>query len=399
MRVVAEDSGSVLVEALIGIGLLAVLTASLASFSRTWVVATETSGSRTAALDAGVRHLQAEVLASGTIQQTRSDPGRYPVSSTSSMWQGDGSSSDPCAWPIRSRLGGASVDVEDASDRRSGTLLSLRATRLEPLRLRRAEADVSVVGSAVRVEGIGVAGLQVRIGVGADAPVVTIAEDGCLELPPLPPGRHVLRPSPEDGRPTPIDAAHRSGDAAAIAIDVLDRPATARWRLSEGAGVLVDVEDTGARTPDVVRPGALRWSVRDDDSRSAAALGSSRLLHPGITTIVVSACSSPEALGSTATVDIQPGVDRQVAVRLAEAVLYGLTGREGEAVSAVRTTGCADGGAQRPELRWEGSLSEGMRIALPRGEWDVRVETISGTRITAPVRVVAAGLDAEVTFP
>jgi hypothetical protein len=40
-----------------------------------------------------------------------------------------------------------------------------------------------------------------------------------------------------------------------------------------------------------------------------------------------------------------------------------------------------------------------MRIALPHGEWEGRVQTAAGARITAPVRFAASDVEATVSFP
>jgi len=395
------SSGSVLVEALVGIGMLALIGASLMPVNRGLITAFERSEVLRAALDLAEQHLElhpeSRALGDATITTALEDT-RHGIVSTLTSWHGGEGGSEACGRPSLDRLGGASVEVSDGRGP-DAAVLSLRSTALERARVRAVAPGITVGGSTILVDGAGIGGLGVLIDTGGETLSATVDEDGCLVLPALPPGRHSVRPwSLEDGVNL-VDVNHRDVDDAPLTIDVLDRAVQRRWPLARAAEVTADIDRSAARPPDRVISGALRWMLRGDDTRSTGELGSARLVHPGTTTIVVSGCENPEAVGSTVTVDIASGDALRVVVPLAEVTLYGVSGWEGEAIYAVRTSGCADGSGLRPAFRWEGALVEGMRLALPHGEWEARIETISGVRISSPVRIAAGESGLAVTFP
>lgn len=187
---------------------------------------------------------------------------------------------------------------------------------------------------------------------------------------------------------------------SAVPTWTVTRPTTLRLtHLAPAASVRVDVDTGGARTPDEVDPGALRWMVRGDDARLATALGHERLLHPGPVTVVVSACEHPEAQGSTSRVVTTPDGASEVLVPLGTLQVRGIEGRNGASLVAIRTTGCADGSGLRPALTWNGGLAEGMRVALPHGAWELRLETPEGSRLTATVTALVDGSEPAVDLP
>lgn len=178
------------------------------------------------------------------------------------------------------------------------------------------------------------------------------------------------------------------------------RPTTLRLTdVAPAAHVRVDVDARGARTPDEVGPGSLRWSVRGDDAALAMPLGDERPLHPGPVTVIVSACEHPEAQGSTARVLTTPDAASDVTVALGTLRIHGIAGRDGASLVAIRLTGCADGSGLRPALAWHGALAEGMRIALPHGAWELRLETPEGSRLTATVTALVDGSEPTVDLP
>lgn len=390
-------SGSVLVEALVGIGMLALIVASLMPFNRGLLMASARSEVLRAALDLAEQHLESGGIGDGTSSTVRED-GRYLLSSTLTTWDGGEGTSEACGRPSLRGPRGVSVEVSGGPGL-DAPVLSLRSTRLERVRMRAMGPGTTVGGSTILVDGAGIGGLGVVIDTGGEPLFATVGDDGCLVLPALPSGRHAVRPLPSEDDLMLVDVNHRSADGSTFAIDVLDRPVKRRWQLARAAELTVDIDRSAARPPDAVSSGALRWMLRGDDTRSARELGVARLVHPGRATIVVSACENPDAVGSSVTVDIGPGSALQSVVPLAEVTLYGVAGWEAEAIYAVRTTGCADGSGLRPAVRWEGGLAEGMRIALPHGEWEARIETISGVRISSPVRVAAGESGLAVTFP
>jgi hypothetical protein len=385
------------VEALVGIGMLALIAASLVPFNRGLIIASERSDVLRWALDLAEQHLESGTLGDATTSAAHEDA-RHRLVSVLTPWDGGEHNSDACGSPSRGRIGGASVEVSGALGL-DGPLLSLRSTRFERVRVRGMAPGTTTGGSTVLVDGIGLGGLAVIIEVGGAQMPATVGDDGCLELPALPPGRHVVRPLPGGEDSMLVDVNHRRADASTLEIDVLDRPVNRRWQIARAAELMVDIDRSSARPPDRVISGDLRWMLRGDDTRSTEQLGSARLVHPGRTTVVVSACGNPEAVGSSVTVDLEPGGALQVLMPLAGVTLYGVAGWEAEAIYAVRTTSCADGSGLRPAVRWEGGLAEGMRIALPHGEWEARIETIAGSRISSPVRVPAGEPGLAVTFP
>jgi len=392
----SDDSGSVLVETLIGIAMLALIIASLVPFNRSRSLASEAVAVRTAAIDVAHWRLASATLASTAIGATREEDDRHRLVSTLRHWDGSDAPGGACERPSSSRLRGGEVEVLGSG---GDPLFTLLSTQLERIRQREALPDVRVTGAAVRVDGQGAEGVPFILEGDADQLVASADGSGCVVLPELAPGRYVLRPPAGTAGEVLVDAAHRRADSASLVVDVFDRPVVPRWELSAGVELTIDIEETAARLPDVVRFGEMAWMIRGDDDRSTVQLGSTRLVHPGHVTVVVSPCANPDAIGSTSDLDLEAGSAQRVLVALAEVSLEGLAGREGDAIYALRATDCFDGSGVRPALRWEGGLHEGMRIALPHGEWEARVETLSGVRITAPVRIAAGDDDASVVFP
>jgi hypothetical protein len=115
-------------------------------------------------------------------------------------------------------------------------------------------------------------------------------------------------------------------------------------------------------------------------------------------TLVVSACANPEASGSSASVDIAAGQALDVRVPLAVVTIDGLVGREDDVITAERVAGCADGSGRIPVLRWERALVDGMRIALPHGDWDVSVQGVDDLPFNTVV-VHAGQPDERVSVP
>jgi hypothetical protein len=392
----SDASGSVLVEALIGIAMLALIVASLVPFNRSRSHASEAVAVRTAALDLAHWRLAREMLASTAVGATWEEDDRHGLISAVRLWDGSDAPGGACERPSSSRLRGGDVEVSEGG---GDPLLALLSTRLERVRQRQAHPDVRVAGSAVRIDGNGAEGVPFILEGGTDQLVVSADASGCVVLPELAPGRYVLRPPADAVGAMLVDAAQRRADAASIVVDVFDRPVVQRWQLSTGVELTIDIEDAAARLPDVVRFGELTWMIRGDDDRSTVQLGSTRLVHPGPMTVVVSPCANPDAFGSTSDLSLDAGGAQRVVVPLAKVSLQGLIGREDDAIYALRATDCFDGSGVRPALRWEGGLHEGMRIALPHGEWEARVETLSGVRISAPVHIAAGDDDASVVFP
>jgi len=399
MMVTRTDTvGSVLVEALVGIGMLAIITASLLTFSRSWLTASEASHVLSEGLVAAGQHLADEVLTDAPVEPVRTSPDRPFVTTTIARWSSGRIAADDCGVSGPAGVGGSVVDVTSPS---TGTqqVLRLAATRLEVPRRRTMDLAASVPPGSLRIDGAGVDGRSFLVGAGDQQVSVTADSEGCLPLHTLGPGRHVFRPAPGDARPPLIDESHRTGAELHLERSILDRPITGVWALSEAAQVRVEIDASGARPPDQILLGTFGWMVRGDDARISTAIGATRPLHPGPTTLVVSACTNPESIGSSATVDVAAGEDVLVAVPLAVVTLDGLAGRPDEAVTASRLAGCSDGSGLRPALTWVGGLADGMRIALPHGYWEISVQPVGSLAAVGAVRVHAGEPGASASLP
>jgi len=254
--------------------------------------------------------------------------------------------------------------------------------------------------SASAEEAVPLARLLLGQGVGPGVSLVTMpltdgvasnsliaSGDACIPLETIAPGRHRVSVV-ADGDQRLIDRAHRIDDELIRTFSVLEGPARVQWDLERAAAVTVDVDAVGARLPDRSSAGGLAWLVRGDEYREARAIGESRHLHPGQQTLVVSACRNPEAPASMASVVIEAGGELHQSIALATVIVENVAAWPDLTLALVRTTACADG-ADRPSLRWDAGLHDGMRIALPHGQWEARLETSSGSGFSSPVLVSA----------
>jgi hypothetical protein len=405
--------GSVLVEAIVGVALLALLTTSLMGFNLSLTSAQRISELTIVGVRLANAHVESATRAADPAELHRQSAEHPALSSVLSVQMRpvpvDGGCLPAGATEVRSQV--ATVRSEADAE---APLLRLLATRFEPPSGRRALPDGTVAHSSVLVGGSSLAGVEITVtavgsdgvddgGAGAERSEpqssAAIDADGCLRLPPLLPGRHVLVPSGQPDGPQPIDAAHRTGSALAYDVSVLEVPFAGSWALALSSAVTVRAELDGARPPDRVRSGALRWMVRGDDARVMTDLGEPRALHPGPVVVVVSACLNPEAHGSEASAVVPETGALEVDVPLATVVLQGLAGREDHAITAMATATCADGTGLLSLLRWERALHDGMRIALPHGEWQLTVRAMTGGPSTFPINVLADGSGQELTFP
>lgn len=375
----SSSDGSVLIEAVVGIGLLAVLAASIA-------------GLVPVTLDAAARaEARAELLvaAEQLLEATLVDVDARPEVVASQV---------PCEHSLALASRHRTVALEPPGPRGGGPIRltglagPARSSAVEPtgpdrlVRLRLASASA-------------ITGTIVADGPGGRRTAVPRPGGACVDLEGLEPGRHRIGASlaPGDG-PGLIDPTHvtladrtRSVTVAGGDLDVvLDAALPAVLR--------VTAESDGARTADLLSAGPLRWSVRGDDANVAIALGEARAVHPGDVTVVVSACPDPEAQASARRVQLAPGEDADVVVPLAVVTVEGVATHPDARLLLVRLAACADGTDVRPALRWDGGLHEGMRIALPRGAWEASLWSASGP-ITGTVIVPVGESDAVVRIP
>lgn len=197
--------------------------------------------------------------------------------------------------------------------------------------------------------------------------------DGCAKLPVTAAGRYEL--APEDPASPLIGPTHLLLRDHPVSITFDGRSVDRDLRIDAAAHLTVGIDPSGARIPDVVSTGGLLWTVRGDDARVATPLGVGRPVHPGAVTVVVSACRSAESIGSPLRLVVGAGEVRDAVVPLATVTLTGIGTRAGWTLNASRSTECIDDSTRRPSLAWSGGLHDGMRIALPRGLWQLSLTT------------------------
>lgn len=380
--------GSILLEVVVGIGLLTALSATLIGF-------------HAAALDADALAQARRAATFDVLERLQVAAGSDPVGEATGNPDEDDRGLVVRTVPVEfedvrcgrsTMLTGLEVSSVGSGVALSG-LPSLRARTSLPL-------DRLVTGGVVTIGPPGAThdapgGLMLGSD-GATARPVPLA-GGCATLGSLSPGRHVLTVA--DGDVPLIDTTHRPAAQAPLSLHVLDAPARRGWDVMPAAELGVTVDLAGARAPDAVSSGVLRWGVRGDDVRDLRDLGERRAVRPGPVVAIVTACLDPEASASTAAVDVVGGSSVDVTVPLATITVLDVSNWPDDTLLLARTTACADGTGLRPTLRWDGGLHDGMRIALPHGEWEGRVQTAAGARITAPVRFPASDVESTVSLP
>lgn len=379
-----SEVGSALLEAVIGLGLLAILVASVTPIHRSVV---ETALRSAALLDAGR-------IADDALERVKLGGGPSVGSS-----EGSGVRVEVV------RLDGGPT-IETCEDRSSGShghhlvtarqerWASARAVELPGLvRPAQGPDDPALVRLIVPPGTVDASRLALLVG---GERVEGQGAGACLLLGALSRGRHSIVADADDDLIGPLHVPLADHPLPlTVHGEVVDRLV----RVAAASRVRVDVDPGVGRLPDEVGSGALRWFVRDDDLRVARALGERGPVHPGRTTLVVSACRNPEAPASALTVDLPAGSHADLSVPLANVRIDGIGLRGDATLLAVRTTGCSDASGLRPTLQWDRSLSDGMVVALPHGEWEVRLQTASGSPLTFPVRMAAGVPGLTVTMP
>lgn len=384
---VSGEDGAMLVEVVVGISLLAVVAAGLGGVHRSVV----SSEARTAA------QVLAVGLARETLVVTRGGGPTPAITDTTPTVEVDVREHPAATIDV-----GACAPPPVAADvvvHASPTLQDqprvVRLPGVVPHRPHTEEAvEVRVAVAAATAERVN--GGVIRSSDGTEQALVATG-DACWRAT-LEPGTHTVELQPLDGTVL-VGPTHLPHAVDAPLWPVTGPTTLPITNVAPAARVRVSADTGGARPPDEVGSGALRWLVRGDDARVATGLGDERSLHPGPTTVVVSACEHPEAQASTAHLVTVPDGLHDVSVPLATLRIDGIAGRTGASLVAIRTTGCADGATLRPALAWNGGLAEGIRVALPHGEWEVRLETPEGSRLTAPIAVLVDGSDAAVDLP
>jgi type II secretory pathway pseudopilin PulG len=384
------SDGSSLVEAVVGIALLGAGIATVVQLMSASTMAMTRAQELVGSVRVAERILESRI---GDIDAVSAvgDEAFIVSSSSAPMLHGE----DPCSAPMAEEVSVFDVRVapggRDASRevRLAGvgvpaqTLAGAAPSVSAPVRLHLPDADRH-------------GAVSLGLGGGAE-PFAAGQHAACVTVTGIVPGSHEVVVL--EGEEAYIDRTHQPLSIRPIRVtagpDVVDRVLD----VSPSATVRADVDGAGGRLPDVIGSGALRWFIRGDDARTASALGHGRDVHPGTVTVVVSACLDPESVASAQRAHALAGEVVDVSVALATVVLEGIGARSDATVLAIRTSSCADGSGLRPSLRWNGGLFDGMRIALPHGVWEVRLQTAGGSPLTFPTLMAAGEPDLVVVFP
>lgn len=389
-----QDEGSFLVEALVGIGALGAVAAAVATILPAVLDATVRATAHHTALMVGDSLLEADAAGiEGSVLPVPTTQGGVRV--TTRVEQGE-PGVQPWGAPCDRRNGsGASptaVHVQHGG-RADGREVVLVSGAVPSVLAEAGHQDL-----ALRWAGQGPvpAGLVVLDPDGEVRPPTELDAD-CVLFGDVPAGMSWVTDAAADA--TLIDPVHVPLDLRPHAVTLASRSHDLTLEVERAAWLEADLDDGGGRRPDHVGQGALRWLVRGDEANVTTGIGDGRWVHPGSVTVVVPGCDDSTATGSTATVEVGPGEDAVVQVPLAVVTIENLRGRTDVWLQLQRSTGCADGMQLLPEIRFEGGLHEGMRIALPRGEWDAWLRRPASRALTPSVRFAALGADTVVRLP
>lgn len=356
----ASEVGSLVVEAAVGLALLAVITAAIATVTPAVLDARERASAHHDLLRVG----------EGVLEQVRagSEPtvgdGPVEVVIVHAAPLAAACSANPAA-PARG------IDVHLVDTTRPGS----RALTLRGSQSPRVAASETTPGrTEVRIHGAPGVASQLLATAGEEvALLLDGTAAGCLVLPSAAPGRYEVVPSDPDS--PLISPTHLLLGEHPLRITVDARSVDRDLHVAPAAQLTVHADPVDGRVPDIVSTGTLRWTVRGDDARVAMDLGAARAVHPGDVTVVVSACRNAETTGSSARLNVEPGEVRIATVPLATVTLTNIGSRANWTLNASRFTECIDGSTRRPSLAWSGALQDGMRIALPRGLWQLWLTT------------------------
>ena len=382
-----REDGALLIEAVMGIGLLLVMTAAVAVIGRAAGDAQARVEAQIAAVD-----LAGEVLEVGADAATSDAVGDVEPLGVQVVATSDGPVAHGCWSPDAGE--GDAVAVRVVATERAGS-----APVLLPGRLPTTNDGPGPGGTTVRIHvpssvAPAVDAIALRRADGALVPAVLVG-DGCWRAA-VEPGDHRIVATATPGV-TLVDATHVPHAIRPPRLSVAGRPLVTRLALRPAATLTVTLDADGARLPDDAGAG-LVWTIVGDDRLNPTAPAVARPVHPGRVSATVSTCRNAAAPGSTVRVDLAPGEVVSVAVPLATLEVEGVGAAGDEVLAAYSTSGCDDGSTRRPVLRWEGALADGMRVALPHGMWQFRLETATGSRLTSPVTVRAGGVDRTVAL-
>lgn len=381
-----QEDGALLVEVVVGMGLLALVLAGIGPMHHAARDAADRSLALLAAVASGDLIAEAETLEGSDTEAHRGAVIGVELATPIDV--------DLCS----GAPGSASVlHVDIGPESRPQTA----RIRLASAVIRGGEPVVVAPGSPVRVripaelEDVGAD----LVASGGGAVHVADAPSGvtCRSFPRLPSGAfdlQVVAPSVDL-----IDATHVGHAERPHPLTIGTEPAVATLDIRLATVLSATVTAEGARKPDLSSPGPLRWMVRESDAAVALPSGASRSVAPGRVTVGVSACAEMRSAASVVRHEIAGPGPHAVDVPLATVRLRNVGSRSDATLQAIRTTACTDGSGQRPLLRWDGELRDGLQVALPHGVWQFRLQTAAGSPLTFPVTVGAGEPGAEVVFP
>lgn len=387
-----EEEGSLLVEALVGIGLLGLVTAAVATLLPAALEAEARSRAHRAALTVGDALL--EVGVAGLPGTTL--PLQEPIDGVRIMSaRSDGEDDEAQLVPFASECGGpahdpqrvTAVDVEHGA-RTAGREVALRSGPRSAVAAPDARNHLFV-----RLPGVGDLEDLVVLDPNGDVAVVEPSGNDCMAFRDLPRGTSWI--TAVEGPAVMIDRLHVPLAQRPLPVTLADRPHARTVDVAPAGWLRVDVDDRGARPPDHVASGSLRWFVRGDDAKIGLESGQSRPVHPGVATAVVPPCDDNATAGSSATGVVHPGEETSIEIALAVVTIDNVRDHTDAWLQMQRTTECADGTRLRPVLRFEGDLHDGMRVALPRGRWDAWLRRPGSSPLTGSVRFSASNADAD----
>ena len=374
-----SESGALLVEALVGLGLLTMTTMAIGVVHRVTDEAQARIAERRAAIGVAQEVLETGGSVPPSADGTVSARLDVAVDATATTTVATGCGSQLGAGPgqLRVRVDGperAGAAPTILPGTRGPTAPSTSPT--VPVHVR---MPAAVAATVIHVALVGPAGVAV--------PALQVGER-CWRAD-VPPGTHHVLATAAEGT-TLIDPTHVPHQVRPPRLTVTGGTVTTAVDVRAAASLTVDVATGGARLPDEAGAG-LVWTVRGDDRREPTELGAARDVHPGVVAVTVSTCRNADAPGSTGTATVDPGTSATITAALATVEIDGVGLRTSETLAAYSLQGCGDGSTRRPVLRWHGGLYDGLRIALPHGMWQLRLETPDGARLTSPVTVAADG--------
>lgn len=143
------------------------------------------------------------------------------------------------------------------------------------------------------------------------------------------------------------------------------------------------------RPPEVVEDGALTWWARG--SPGVAAIGGALPLPAGPHRVVLGTCEDPRATGTTVPVDVAPDGDAVVEVALGIVRVVRPATDDGRRLVLRRQRPCPGSGSH-PTLGWRlGGGGGELLAAVPDGAWEARLLDAASRTLMGPTTVLVGG--------